>query len=264
MEAADELRIARLETGELEISAPQPFDHNNWLAASARAAAYETDAYDAELGAILHDLKNELTAVRAALAVPDDTRTGQLAAALAASRHWDAAAGLVARIADADLLFGPTDVGGVTRLSEFFREYVAQILRRTPGSIRIVPPVMSTVHADLPIALFRAVVDNLVLNAIQAIGDDNGEIRIDYEIAEGDGSVIVRISNTGPGIPDSVLRDLRLGRKLSGRGNGSGLGLNGVQRILFSVGGSLEPALGATGHTWVITLPMHHEVGEIA
>jgi len=264
IEAADELKIALPASGDVEISAPVPFGQSNWLSARVSAAANETDAYDAELGAILHDLKNELTAVRAASAVSYDTRTGQLAAALAASRHWDAAAGLVARIADADLLFGPVETGGPVNLSEFFREYIAQILRRTPGSIRIVPPVMSTVQVDLPVSLFRTVVDNLVINATQAIGDAGGEIRIDYEGIEGDDSVVVRIGNTGPRIPDSVLRDLRLGRRLSGHGSGSGLGLHSVQRILFSVGGSLESAPQAAGHCWVITLPMFQAERETA
>jgi PAS domain S-box-containing protein len=96
---------------------------------------------------------------------------------------------------------------------------------------------------------------NLLLNAAQAMREQpSGEIRIS---AARDGSrVVVRVSDSGPGIPP-VVRDRIFEPFFTTKpsGKGTGLGLSISRSIVSSFGGELALEDTATGATFAIELP---------
>lgn len=104
---------------------------------------------------------------------------------------------------------------------------------------------------------------NLIMNAIQAVGDA-GNVWIETK-REHDG-VIVQVRDDGPGVPESIVRrifDPFFTTKEVGKG--TGLGLTICQRITDAHHGRLEvessPGQGATFRVW-LPLRQPHELGE--
>lgn len=101
---------------------------------------------------------------------------------------------------------------------------------RVVGDLHPVPPVRGNA-VDL-----RRVVTNLIFNAVEALGDNGGSVRVR---TEADGPVVrCSVEDTGPGIP----RDLqaRLFQPyFTTKTSGTGLGLFGSQKIVLAHGGNL-------------------------
>jgi signal transduction histidine kinase len=95
---------------------------------------------------------------------------------------------------------------------------------------------------------------NLALNGIQAT-PRGGEVRI--ETAHAGDHVEVRVSDTGPGVPED-LRDRLFGIRVTTKPGGSGLGLPLVRLIAESHGGSIryEPCEGERGARFTLSLPV--------
>ena len=85
----------------------------------------------------------------------------------------------------------------------------------------------------------RQIFVNLIVNAIQAIGDRGGTVTITSRTE--DTHAVIRIADDGPGIPDEA-RDhiFRPFFTTKGRGSGTGLGLPTSLRIAEMYGGGLE------------------------
>jgi signal transduction histidine kinase len=93
---------------------------------------------------------------------------------------------------------------------------------------------------------------NLVLNAVQAM-DEPGTITV--EAAPGEGAWIVRISDTGPGIPDEAA-DKLFNPFFTTKETGTGLGLAIVHKIIGSHNGSIKAENGTDGGAaFTVTLP---------
>ncbi len=85
---------------------------------------------------------------------------------------------------------------------------------------------------------------NLILNACEAAGADNGRVIIHiHEIAE---AVEIRISDNGKGIPEPIRDKLFEPFVSYGKENGTGLGLTVVQKIVQDHGG--EIVIESTSH----------------
>lgn len=114
-----------------------------------------------------------------------------------------------------------------------------------------------TVHAD-PQQLHQ-VINNLTLNARDAIGDRPGSVRIG--IAERDGQAVLTVSDDGPGMPpglsDHIFEPFFTTKQAS---EGTGLGLSVVLGIVREHDGTIEveSAPGA-GTTFTIRLPLAAE-----
>ena len=116
-----------------------------------------------------------------------------------------------------------------------------------------------------PVALdpnqFAQAVQNLVLNALQAIGSGG---RITVTTAYADGGVSLSIADDGPGIPEDIQSKI-FDVFFTTRQSGTGLGLNIVSRIVEEHGGTLtlDSAPGA-GATFRIALPARQAGGASA
>ncbi len=100
--------------------------------------------------------------------------------------------------------------------------------------------------------LLRQVLLNLVLNAVQA-HDAPGSVTI--HATRADDRVVLRISDRGAGVPDA-LRNRLFDPYVSGRVDGTGLGLAVAARVTSTLGGELTlERTGADGTTFTLTLP---------
>jgi signal transduction histidine kinase len=115
---------------------------------------------------------------------------------------------------------------------------------RVTTALDDVPPVFAN-HGRLV-----QVVLNFVVNAAQAIPEGRAaQNEIAVRVFERpDGKVCIEVSDTGPGIPDSIIDRVREPFfSTKGRGDGSGLGLALSDHILQRFGGSLEIQSSAKG-----------------
>jgi PAS domain S-box-containing protein len=91
----------------------------------------------------------------------------------------------------------------------------------------------------------RRVITNLILNAIEAMGEEGGTVRVHTEFEY----PIVRcaVADTGPGIPPEDQRKI-FTPYYTTKAEGTGLGLAGAQKIILAHGGNLtfysEPGSG--------------------
>ncbi|HOX77265.1 MAG TPA: ATP-binding protein [Bacteroidales bacterium] len=106
--------------------------------------------------------------------------------------------------------------------------------------------------------MIRQVVMNLVLNAVESMGQE-GELRFSTLIRDDDqgtGMFQIVISDTGPGIPDEI-RDSMFDPFVKGKDQGIGLGLSISQRIAELHHGWISASNNAgKGATFTVHLPL--------
>jgi signal transduction histidine kinase len=104
---------------------------------------------------------------------------------------------------------------------------------------------------------------NLIHNAVQALSG-KGEIVLETEVAEAEGVARVRVIDNGPGIPHEILpRIFEPFFTTKAKGEGTGLGLGIVSKILEKHGGrvDVESAPGRTAMT--VVLPLSGPPGKV-
>ena len=118
---------------------------------------------------------------------------------------------------------------------------------------------------------FRQILMNLILNAVEALGNKPGQIRLEVEPAppmdpsvSDIPSVCVRVTDTGCGMTAEVLQNL-FQPFYSTKAKGRGLGLTAVRTLVESMGGTIEAAsvLGQ-GTTFTLFFPVLEPVEESA
>ncbi|WP_420588519.1 sensor histidine kinase [Bacterioplanoides sp.] len=103
------------------------------------------------------------------------------------------------------------------------------------------------------------VLTNIIVNAIQALEDDGGEICLSERI-EGN-SIVLEISDNGPGIPEEIANQVfEPFFTTKDAANGTGMGLALCYKLVAEHGGwiDLETSPG-NGASFSIHLPMEHE-----
>jgi signal transduction histidine kinase len=96
---------------------------------------------------------------------------------------------------------------------------------------------------------------NLLLNSCEAVVPESGRIHV--ELKEARGGVEIRVSDNGPGIPETI-RDQMFEPFISyGKENGTGLGLTVVQKIMQDHGGDVAvEKTSAEGTVFRLLLPL--------
>jgi signal transduction histidine kinase len=127
---------------------------------------------------------------------------------------------------------------------------LSELLRSTGTKFTIIAPQSPILAACDPHAL-RQVLLNIVLNAQQAMGR-LGQITI--AIGEEDTKATLSISDTGPGIPESVKENLFKPFQ-STKTEGTGIGLALVKRFADNFGGTVTVDTSSSGTTFKLVLP---------
>ena len=109
------------------------------------------------------------------------------------------------------------------------------------------------IEAD-PEHLFRAL-QNLIRNAVEAIGDGFGDISIRcYDMGA---EAVIELADTGPGLPDHARDNLFKPFKGTTHAHGAGLGLVNVQEIMHAHGGEIRLVKSdAAGTVFRLHLPL--------
>lgn len=134
--------------------------------------------------------------------------------------------------------------------------HVCDLLRPEASARRIelatqIEPQLPTLSAD-PVRLTQALM-NLVINAMQAV-EQGGRIEVTAALAER--AMIIKVSDTGPGIPAEKVGSI-FDPYFTTKTEGSGLGLWIAQQIVTAHGGSIQAQNGAAGGAvFVVALPL--------
>ena len=210
--------------------------------------AQKQEAIGRLAGGFAHDFNNLLTGVIANLSLAglDESKTvgeigGYLEAAVGAS---DRAATLVSQLLGFSrktrLDLKPNDVNSIVVQME-------PLLRPVVRSVEVqldLDEEIPTVRVDA--TRLEQVLLNICLNAIDAIGDDDGEINIRTysKTIEKDGApahyVVVSIRDTGTGIPEGIRASIFEPFFTTKQGKGTGLGLAMAEGIVHQHQGWLE------------------------
>jgi len=144
-----------------------------------------------------------------------------------------------------------------TNLNDVIKEALTNVV--IPDNIKLI----SKLEESLPIIradpnLLAQVFRNVILNGIQAM-HDGGKLTIDSSSAEQDW-VAISITDTGPGIPDDVLKKL-FEPLFTTKAKGIGLGLTITKDIVERHGGSVDiQSKVGKGTTFTIKLPVRSKV----
>lgn len=143
------------------------------------------------------------------------------------------------------------------QLDTFLRDCTAFALRGTP-----VLSFIDVAERDLQICsdpnLLQQAIFNLVLNAREAM-KNRGRVMINARLQEGKEEIMIRVADTGPGIPGPQQEHI-FEPYFTSKSTGSGLGLFVVQSILRRLGGDIELDSAVTvGATFLIRLPLRLE-----
>jgi len=135
--------------------------------------------------------------------------------------------------------------------------HVCELLRAEAATRQI--DIAVQIENDLPeIAAdsirLTQVLMNLVINAIQAV-ERNGRITVSAANPPSGDVLVIRVQDTGPGIPAEKLTDI-FDPYFTTRPEGNGLGLWIAQQITMAHGGTLAAANARTGGAvFTLTLP---------
>lgn len=156
------------------------------------------------------------------------------------------------------LQHGRADEPEPDRRTVVLRELVDEVLGTlgllgSKGDIETEIAIDPDLRMDADPDQFHRVLMNLCRNAIDAQGL-SGKIAVAAD-KDADGTVRIRVSDWGPGIPDAVLPNLFKPFTSSGKG-GTGLGLAISRDIVLAHGGKIGlERTGPEGTSFIITLP---------
>ena len=101
----------------------------------------------------------------------------------------------------------------------------------------------------------QQVLINLMRNAMEAMRDSDVRDLVVRTASNGDGMVVVEISDTGPGIPDEVAEQL-FRPFVTSKPGGMGIGLSISKRIVEAHGGAISAGRNKNGGaTFRLTFP---------
>ena len=214
--------------------------------AVSRARALEAErarTWVAMARGVAHELKNSLTPLQLALVAierhggDDPAMRDPLEVASSESARLEELARSFAHFGH--LPEGPmSEVDLVEQLEYLLRTHLPAGIDHEVQA----PPGLPHVHAHHD-ALSRAFA-NLILNSVEAIGDRPG--RVGVALAHEDGTVTIRVMDSGPGIPPEQLERI-WEPDFTTKSRGTGLGLALVRQTLHAHGGTITARNGADG-----------------
>ncbi|HOH28230.1 MAG TPA: [Fe-Fe] hydrogenase large subunit C-terminal domain-containing protein [Candidatus Hydrogenedentes bacterium] len=132
-----------------------------------------------------------------------------------------------------------------------------------PANIRLeIRDQMKNPIVDIDRDQITQVILNLVNNAFDAMGDEEGQLIV--TLLDKEDKVTIEVRDTGPGIPDDIVKKVFepfFTTKSIGKGTGLGLSITyGIVKMHngdISLKTNCDPAKGPTGTTFRVVLPRH-------
>jgi signal transduction histidine kinase len=123
------------------------------------------------------------------------------------------------------------------------------------GKHTIQTKLPANLYALADAARIEEVIENLILNALEAMGDKSGTLTIEAG-PDPNGAPSFAVSDTGPGMSRAFI-DNRLFRPFSTtKKNGIGLGLYTCREVIRATGGSIDvQSVEGAGTTFRVVLP---------
>lgn len=208
---------------------------------------------------VAHEVRNPLGVIRATVQLLEDAQSDRERvheAAEVIKQEIDRLDKVIKALLDFGRPSRPTMV--TTDLGKVLEDVVlftTRFVKQANARIELAPlPELRPVHGD-PDQL-KQVFLNLVTNAVQAMGESGGDIRL---LAGTDGDYItVTVTDTGPGIAPEDLPKI-FDPFFTKRAEGTGLGLTIVHRILDAHNGHVEVESSENGTTFKVTIPVEYE-----
>ncbi|HKH47201.1 MAG TPA: HAMP domain-containing sensor histidine kinase [Thermoanaerobaculia bacterium] len=233
--------VTRLSEGELDVVVPRQTRDELGVLTDAfnqmvRRIGDMLRARDQLLLDVSHELRSPLTRIKVALALlPASEKKTRIAADVVEMEA------MITELLELERLREGRGIRPERQdLTPILREVVESFHDRPPGA-RIVAPA-TEILLDVDGDRIRTVLRNLLENAIKYSLPDSGPVEV--SVAETAESVVIRVTDDGPGIPEADLSSLfepffRVDRSRSKKSGGYGLGLSICKRILEAHGGSI-------------------------
>ncbi len=125
---------------------------------------------------------------------------------------------------------------------------------KIPSNIKTILP-QNDITLNFDDVKLESVFYNLIINAVQSIGETEGKITIKF-IEKIDDQVQIQIQNSGPAIPEDLLTKI-FEPLFTTKQHGTGLGLPSCKNIVEQHHGTIQASNNPT--TFTITLPKHIE-----
>ena len=208
---------------------------------------------------IAHDLNNFFSSVELGLDVLEDELEGKPSSLLILEAVKNSSKECVALINDIleyagnkEVRRSPVDMRGIV---ENVRLKMGQGFAGTRVEVEIDPTVSLVFSGDAG-KIFRAVY-NLAKNAAEVMRDHQvPEPRIRVSVAKSGSSLVVRIADNGPGIPEEIQPSLFQPFSTFGKARGTGLGLAIVKQFIEGHKGSVSFETAESGTTFKLMVPV--------
>ena len=195
---------------------------------------------------VSHELRSPLARLSVALGLARHRAAPELEGALnRIELETDRLNQLIQRLLTISRLEAGTDGLHRTRLS--LRELVEQVVHdaeyETPGRCRVSADASDEYPVDADPDLLRSAVENVIRNATRYTADGTTvEIRLERESNHPAGDIVVRVADSGPGVPPQDLERIfqpfyRLDDARNRQTGGAGLGLSITDRAVRLHGG---------------------------
>jgi signal transduction histidine kinase len=224
-------------------------------AATARERGERLTAIGRLLSQVVHDFKTPMTVISgyAQLMVDSEDRSQRANYAEEILRQFE----LVTSMQREVLEFARGERSIFARrvyLARFFNDLVRQIEREIASlPIRLVTHVDAKASARFDEARISRAVHNLVRNAIEAMGTAGGTLTLGATATRE--AMVIEVSDTGPGIPESIAGRIFQSFVTANKPGGTGLGLAIVKKIVDEHGGTVDVKSSSAGATFTTTLP---------
>ncbi len=139
-------------------------------------------------------------------------------------------------------------------LRKFFSEITRQLGHEMDGrAIELELDIDTKLVARFDEGRVARAIHNLSRNAIEAMAERGGRLTISAKMEQSD--LVIRVADTGPGIPKEIEGRLFQSFVTAGKQGGTGLGLAIVKKIVDEHGGTVEAESSPSGVTFTLRLP---------
>lgn len=226
--------------------------------------AHETETKQFEsfmrLAAMLtHDLKNAITALSLVVSNMEqqfDREEFRAEAMESLKESTNKLRSLVAKLSGpVESLSGEYQRPRPTDLLPYFKRVLAHTAEQARLQHRIEAQLPAKLVAMVDAERIERVFENLVLNALEAMGTKSGTLSVEAGM-ENDGEIFFSVADTGPGISEDFQRTRLFRAFATTKRQGVGLGLYTCREVVRAHGGRIEvkSARGA-GATFRVVLP---------